>query len=167
MNNNHFNLKIRLILMNFLEFAVWGAYLTAMGRYLGNIGLSTEIAWFYSIQGVVSIFMPALIGMIADRFVPAQRLLGICHLLAGTLLIAAALYQQSTPTWSFGIFFTLYTLSVAFYMPTLALTNSVAYTILTRAGMDTVKDFPPIRVFGTIGFICAMWFVDLAGIQAA
>lgn len=166
MNNNHFNLKIRLILMNFLEFAVWGAYLTAMGRYLGNIGLSTEIAWFYSIQGVVSIFMPALIGMIADRFVPAQRLLGICHLLAGTLLIAAALYQQSTPTWSFGIFFTLYTLSVAFYMPTLALTNSVAYTILTRAGMDTVKDFPPIRVFGTIGFICAMWFVDLAGIQA-
>ena len=92
MNNNHFNLKIRLILMNFLEFAVWGTYLTAMGRYLGNIGLSTEIAWFYSIQGVVSIFMPALIGMIADRFVPAQRLLGICHLLAGTLLIAAALY---------------------------------------------------------------------------
>lgn len=70
------NLKVRLALMNFLEFAVWGAYLTSMGRYLGNIGMSTDIGWFYSMQGIVSIFMPALMGIIADRWIQAQRLLG-------------------------------------------------------------------------------------------
>ena len=71
------NLKIRLIIMNFLEFAVWGSYLTSMGRYLGNIGMSTQIGWFYSMQGIVAIFMPAIIGIIADRWIQAQRLLGL------------------------------------------------------------------------------------------
>lgn len=161
------SLKVRLALMNLLEFAVWGAYLTSMGRYLGNIGLSTDIGWFYSMQGIVSIFMPALIGIIADRWIQAQRLLGICHLLAGLFMIAAAFYCSmggSIP--EFSVLFALYSLSVAFYMPTLALSNSVAYNALTQARMDTVKDFPPIRVFGTIGFICSMWFVDLMGFQA-
>jgi len=161
------NLKVRLALMNFLEFAVWGAYLTSMGRYLGNIGMSSDIGLFYSMQGIVSIFMPALIGIIADRWVPAQRLLGLCHLIAGASIIGAALYGLSAGASSeFSVLFSLYSLSVAFYMPTLALTNSVAYNGLTKAGMDTVKDFPPIRVFGTIGFICSMWFVDLMGFQA-
>ena len=163
---NGSSLKIRLIVMNFLQFAVWGAYLTCMGRYLGNIGLSSEIGWFYSMQGVVSIFMPAIIGIIADRWIPAQRLLGYCHLLAGLFMFGAAWYGYSNgENTQFGQIFTLYALSVAFYMPTLALTNSVAYNALTKAGMDTVKDFPPIRVFGTIGFICTMWFVDLMGFQ--
>ena len=80
------NLKVRLALMNFLEFAVWGAYLTSMGRYLGNIGIGLEIGLFYSMQGVVSIFMPALMGIVADRWIPAQRLLGFCHLLAGVFM---------------------------------------------------------------------------------
>lgn len=152
--------------MNFLEFAVWGSYLTCMGRYLGNLGLSTEIGWFYSMQGIVSIFMPAIIGIIADRWVQAQRLLGICHLLAGVFMILTAWYgYQSAGSFSFAPFFTLYTLSVAFYMPTLALSNSVAYTALTQAEMDTVKEFPPIRVWGTVGFIATMWFVDLMGYQ--
>ncbi|MBQ2495899.1 MAG: MFS transporter, partial [Prevotella sp.] len=160
------NLKVRLALMNFLEFAVWGAYLTCMGRYLGSIGMSTEIGWFYSMQGIVSIFMPAIIGIIADRWVPAQRMLGICHLLAGLFMFATAWYGLTNGTnSSFGVMFSLYAMSVAFYMPTLALTNSVAYNALTQAGMDTVKDFPPIRVFGTIGFICTMWFVDIMGFQ--
>jgi len=160
------NLKIRLALMNFLEFAVWGAYLTSMGRYLGNIGLGENIGWFYSMQGVVSIFMPAIMGIIADRWVQAQRLLGICHLLAGGFMIATAMYGASAGADSeFSVIFSLYGMSVAFYMPTLALTNSVAYNALTSAGMDTVKDFPPIRVFGTIGFILTMWFVDLMGFQ--
>ena len=75
------SLKIRLALMNFLEFAVWGAYLTSMGRYLGNIGIGENIGLFYSMQGIVSIFMPALMGIVADRWIPAQRLLGYCHLL--------------------------------------------------------------------------------------
>lgn len=160
------NLKIRLALMNFLEFAVWGAYLTSMGRYLGNIGLGANIGWFYTMQGIVSIFMPALMGIVADRWVPAQRLLGLCHLVAGVFLIGAAMYGMSAGTdTQFSVIFLLYSLSVAFYMPTLALTNSVAYNALTRAGMDTVKAFPPIRVFGTIGFILTMWFVDLMGFQ--
>ena len=143
--------------MNFLEFAVWGAYLTSMGRYLGNIGIGSEIGWFYSMQGIVSIFMPALMGIVADRWVPAQRLLGFCHLLAGVFMFATAGYGLSIgENANFATIFTLYSLSVAFYMPTLALTNSVAYSALTNAGMDTVKDFPPIRVFGTIGFILTM-----------
>lgn len=148
--------------MNFLEFAAWGAYLTSMGTYLMNIGMASQIGWFYAIQGVVSIFMPALMGIVADRWVPAQRLLGLCHLLAGLLMFGAAYAGLSDNT---SMIFPLYTLSVAFYMPTLALSNSVAYSGLTRAGMDTVKDFPPIRVFGTIGFICMMWLVDLMGYQ--
>lgn len=161
------NLKVRLALMNFLEFAVWGAYLTSMGRYLGNIGMSTDIGWFYSMQGIVSIFMPALMGIIADRWVQAQRLLGFCHLTAGAFMILAALYGiKSGANSEFSILFTLYSLSVAFYMPTLALSNSVAYNALTQVGMDTVKDFPPIRVFGTIGFIISMWLVDLMGFQS-
>ena len=154
------NLKIRLAVMNFLEFAVWGAYLTSMGTYLVNIGMASHIGWFYAVQGVVSIFMPALMGIVADRWIPAQRLLGACHLLAALFMFAAA-WQGEMGAHS--MIFPLYTLSVAFYMPTLALSNSVAYSSMTRVGMDTVKDFPPIRVFGTIGFICMMWFTDLMG----
>ena len=156
------NLKVRLALLNFLEFAVWGAYLTSMGTYLGKIGMASQIGWFYAAQGVVSIFMPALMGIVADRWVPAQRLLGFCHLMAALFMFGAAYMGM---TGNLGMVFWIYTLSVAFYMPTLALTNSVAYNALTLAGMDTVKDFPPIRVFGTVGFICMMWFVDLMGFQ--
>jgi len=162
------SLKIRLIIMNFLQFAVWGAYLTSMSRYLGPAGLGSHIGIFYSVQGIVSIFMPAVMGILADRWVPAQKLLGICHLLAATFMLAAGLYGLNTGTGvSFPVIFTLYTLSVAFYMPTLALSNSVAYTILERGGMDTVKAFPPIRVFGTVGFICTMWLVDVIGYQTS
>lgn len=158
------NLKIRLAIMNFLEFAVWGAYLTSMGRYLGQIGLGANIGWFYSVQGIVSLFMPGLIGIVADRWIPAQRLLSLCHLLSALFMGSTAYYgMQYGADINHSIFFTLYTLSVAFYMPTLALSNSVAFTGLTQAGLDTVKAFPPIRVFGTIGFICTMWIVDLAG----
>lgn len=161
------NLKVRLAAMNFLEFAVWGSYLTCMGIYLTNIGMASNIGAFFAMQGVVSIFMPALMGIVADRLVPAQRLLGYCHLLAGLFMFAAAYYGMSQGSNAeFGILFTLYSFSVAFYMPTLALTNSVAYNALTQAGMDTIKDFPPIRTFGTIGFICSMWFVDIFGFKS-
>lgn len=161
-------IKTRLIFMNFLQFAVWGAYLTSMSRYLGPAGMGAHIGIFYSVQGIVSIFMPALMGIIADRWVPAQKLLGICHSLAAIFMIAAGLYGiNSGDGVSFSILFTLYTLSVAFYMPTLALSNSVAYNVLNQFGFDTVKDFPPIRVFGTIGFIISMWLVDLMGFQTS
>lgn len=160
-------LKIRLALMNFLEFAVWGAYLTSMGTYLVNHGMAQHIGIFYAMQGIVSIFMPAIMGIVADRWIPAQRLLGFCHLIAG-LFMGAMVYYANTAGGdiAFGTLFTLYSISVAFYMPTLALSNSVAYNALTKAGLDTVKDFPAIRVFGTVGFICTMWLVDLMGFQA-
>lgn len=160
-------LQFRLIVMNFLEFAVWGAYLTSMGTYLATHGLAQNIGWFYSIQGIVSLIMPALIGMVADRWIPAQKCLSLCHALAGLFMCAAGTYGLTAGAEvQFGLLFTLYTLSVAFFMPTIALTNSVAFNALVKAGMDTVKDFPPIRVFGTIGFIVTMWIVDLCGFQA-
>lgn len=157
------NLKVRLSLLNFLEFAVWGAYLISMGTYLVTIGMGDQIGLFYAVQGFVSIFMPALMGIVADRWIQAQRLLGFCHLLAGLFMFAAAYSEYAGYKEAM---LPLYTLSVAFYMPTLALCNSVSYNALTKAGMDTVAAFPPIRVFGTIGFICTMWVVDLLGLQA-
>lgn len=160
------NIKFRLIVMNFLQFAIWGAYLTCMGRYLGPHHMGRQIGLFYSIQGIVSIFMPALMGIIADRWIPAQKTLGLCHAISGIAMITAGLYGLSVgDAVQFAPLFTLYTVGVAFYMPTLALSNSVAYNALDQAGLDTVKAFPPIRVFGTIGFIVSMWMVDLLGFQ--
>ena len=162
--------RIRLILMNFLQWAVWGAYLTSMGSYLVTAGLAEKIGLFYAMQGIVSMFMPAIIGIIADKYIPAQRLLGFCHLIAGAAMIAAGYYGLNAGSdVRFGILFPLYSLSVAFYMPTIALSNSVAFRVLGKNGFDTVKDFPPVRVFGTVGFICSMLFVnfmtDGAGVQ--
>lgn len=159
-------IKLRLVVMNFLQYAIWGAYLTSMGSYLVGVGLASHIGIFYAMQGIVSLFMPAVIGIVADRWVPAQRLLGICHLAAACFMGAAGYYAMSTGAGvSFGVLFTLYALSVAFYMPTIALSNSVAYAVLEGAGLDTVKSFPPIRVWGTVGFICSMLICDAAGFQ--
>lgn len=161
------NMKLRLIIANFLEFAVWGAYLTSMGRYLGSHGFGASIGWFYSVQGIVSLIMPALMGIVADRWIPAQKTWSLCHAIAGICMISAGVYAYTAgDAVAFAPLFTLYTLSVAFFMPTIALTNSVAFNALIKAGMDTVKDFPPIRVFGTVGFIITMWCVDLLGLQA-
>ena len=160
------HLKFRLSVMNFLEFAVWGAYLTCMGNYLGAAGLGDKISWFYAIQGIVSLFMPTLMGIVADRYMQPQRVLGLCHLLAGGFMIGcwwmgreAGVGQEITDKATFIL---LYTLSVAFYMPTIALANTTAFTILKENRLDTVKDFPPIRVIGTVGFIVTMWFVNCA-----
>ena len=160
------NLKFRLSLMNFLEFAVWGAYLTCMGNYLGAAGLGDKISWFYAIQGIVSLFMPTLMGIVADKYIQPQRLLGLCHLLSGTFMIGCWWMGKQVGVGNEltdkATFIALYTLSVAFYMPTIALANTTAFTILKNNGMDTVKDFPPIRVIGTVGFIVTMWFVNCA-----
>ena len=156
------NIKARLALMNFLEFAVWGAYLTSMGNYLGKAGMGAEIAWFYAIQGIVSIFMPTIMGIISDKYVQPQRMLGICHLLAGIGMVGLFYLGMTAATPDKATFIAVYTFSVAFYMPTLALSNTTAFTILKGKGFDTVKDFPPIRVLGTVGFIVTMWFVNCA-----
>lgn len=163
---NSKNISLRLIIMNFLEFAVWGAYLTSLGRYLGNIGLGPQIKWFYAMQGIVSIFMPALMGIIADRFIQAQKVLAMCHGFAGLFMIGAGAYCLSAgDAVAFGPLFALYGLSVAFFMPTIALTNSVAYNALEGAGKDPVAAFPPIRVFGTIGFIISMLITNFLKID--
>ena len=161
---NHIVLKSRLTVMNFLEFAVWGAYLTSMGTFLAKNGYGDIIGWFYAVQGIVSLVMPGVMGIVADRWVQAQRLLSLCHVLAGGFLLAAGWYGLQAG-FQVGVLFALYALSVAFYMPTLALSNSVAFNGLTRYGLDIVKDFPPIRVFGTLGFIVMMMTVDLLGYQ--
>ena len=151
------NTKIRLTLMNFLQYAVWGAWLISLGAYLGNTlkfdGL--QIGSFFATMGIASLFMPAVMGIIADRWIPAQRLLGLCHLFAAGFITLAATRTD------YNSLYTLVLLSVMFYMPTIALSNSVAYNALEKAGLDTVTHFPPIRVWGTVGFICAMWVVDL------
>lgn len=161
------NLKTKLSVLNFLEFAVWGAYLTSMGTYLAGKGMASNIGWFYSVQGMVSMFMPALMGIVADRWVQAQRLLSFSHVMAGLFMIAACAYgQMAGDAVQFAPLFSLYTASVAFFMPTIALSYSVAYNALEKGGEDTVKAFPPIRVWGTVGFIVSMWIVDLMGWQA-
>ena len=121
MNNN--TTRIRLIVMLFLEFAVWGAYLTSMGSYLAKIGLGPKIWLFFAMQGIVSIFMPAIIGIIADKYIPAQKTLSICHIVAGACMLGAGLYCAYTPEPQFGPLFTLYSISIAFFMPTIGLSN--------------------------------------------
>lgn len=161
------NIKLRLIILNFLEFAIWGAYLTSMGAYLAKAGMGPNISYFYSTQGFVSLFMPALMGVVADRWISAQKLVSICHFITAIGMLGAGCYGYTAGTEaSFPVLYSLYALSIAFFMPTIALTNSVAYYSLEKAGLDTVKAFPPIRVFGTIGFIITMIAVDLAGLQS-
>lgn len=164
------SVRLRLIIMNFFQWAAWGAYLTSMGSYLVSVGLGSKIGLFYAMQGIVSIFMPAIMGVVADKYISAQKLLGICHGIAGIAMLGAGYYGMTAGAdVSFGALFSLYAISVAFYMPSIALSNSVAFKILEKNDYDTVRDFPPVRVFGTVGFICAMLFVnfmkDGSGIQ--
>ena len=162
------SIKTRLIVMNVLQWAVWGSYLTSMANYLISVGLGDQIYLFFALQGIVSIFMPTIMGIIADKFIPAQRLLGLCHGIAALGMLGAGYYgwaQSAGDPVSFPILFGLYAIGTAFYMPTIALSNSVAFSLLERNGYDTVKDFPPIRVFGTVGFILAMLFVNFASIE--
>lgn len=163
-------IKPRLIGMSFLQFAVWGAYLISMGTYLFSVGMGDKIGYFYAMQGVVALFMPALMGIVADRWIPAQKLLAGCHLLSALFKAGMAYVVMSTvnsPADEYPTLILLYALSVAFFMPTLALSNSVSYTALESVKLDPIRSFPPIRVFGTIGFICSMIATDLLGFQAS
>lgn len=153
-------MKGRLSLLYFLQFAVWGCYLTSLGQFLGVSGLGKDIAWFYAAIGLVSIVTPALMGFLADRFVRPARLLSLCHLAAGVVMTGAWVYTLQHPHLEFGIFYPLYLLFLAFYMPTMALSNTTAFGIIKRGGKETVDLFPSIRIWGTVGFIGAMWMVN-------
>ncbi|HET8810292.1 MAG TPA: nucleoside permease [Flavobacteriaceae bacterium] len=149
-------IKTRLTIMNFLEFFIWGSWLISMGSYMGvTLGFSgLQIGAVYATMGIASLFMPGLLGIVADRWVNAERILGICHLVG-----AAAMFFAATTT-DYSTLYFLMLLNALVYMPTIALNNSVSYHLLEKKGFDIVKDFPPIRVWGTIGFIAAMWLVD-------
>jgi NHS family xanthosine MFS transporter len=153
------NIKYRLIVMNFLQFFVWGSWLISLGGYMIDTLKFTggQVASVYGTMGIASLFMPGLLGIVADRWINAERVLGACHIIGACLLLwASTLTDYST-------LYVAMLLNAMFYMPTIALNNAVSYIVLEKKGRDVVKDFPPIRTFGTIGFICAMWMVDLAG----
>lgn len=158
-------IKARLALMCALEFAVWGAYLTSMSNYLGSAGMGYLIAWFFAIQGLVCLLMPALLGVVADRYMSPHRLLSLCQMVAALAMGCCWWMGYNAPMPSPLWFTVAYTVSSAFFMPTVALSNSLIFKLLRRKGEDTVSSFPRIRIFGTIGFIAAMLFVNCAGIE--
>lgn len=152
-------IKNRLIIMNFLQFFMWGSWLISIGVYLGGTLHFTgaQIGAVFSTLGIASLFMPALLGIIADKWINAERVLGMSHLIGACLLFIASTVKDPV------FFFWIMLLNSMFYMPTIALNSTVSYIILEKNGFNIVKDFPPIRVWGTIGFIAAMWIVDLFG----
>lgn len=157
------NIKNRLTLMSFLQFFVWGAWLITVGNYwFGTKQWSgAEFGAIFSTLGLSSIIMPALIGIMADRWVSAEKLYGILHILGGLAL--CYIPQVDNPVTFYWVIFG----AMLCYMPTISLSNSVAYTILKNNDYDVVKVFPPIRVWGTIGFIAAMWLTNLSGNKAS
>jgi len=157
------SIKIRLTLMSFLQFFVWGAWLITVGNYCFETKHWSfdEFGAIFSTLGISSIFMPALTGIIADKWMNAERLYGILHILGGLLLCCIPFV--TTPTSFFWVIFA----AMICYMPTISLSNSIAYTILKTHNFDVIKVFPPIRVWGTIGFIAAMWTTNLSGSKAS
>lgn len=157
------SIKIRLIFMNFLQFFIWGAWMITIANYWFGTKQwqSEDFGIIFSTMGIASIFMPTLCGIIADRWINTERLYGILHILGGLTFISLPFVNDPST------FFWVILLAMIFYMPTLALSNSVAYSVLTKKNLDTVKHFPPIRVWGTIGFIAAMWLTNLTGNKAS
>lgn len=151
------SIKIRLTIMNFLQFFIWGAWLTSLGVYLGNSleFTGSQIASVFATMGIAAVIMPTVIGIIADKWINAERLLCILHIGGGLILFLLS------ETIVFEQFFWLMLLYNCMYMSTLGLSNSLAYNTLKSNGLDVIKSFPPIRVWGTVGFIGAMWLVDI------
>lgn len=156
-------IKFRLTLMSFLQFFVWGAWLLTIANYWFGTKHwdNTQFGLVFGTMGFASIFMPTLTGIIADRWINAERLYGVMHILYACVLFY--LPQVQDPTTFIYVMFA----AMCFYMPTISLSNSVSYTVLKQYGGDVVKDFPPIRVWGTIGFIAAMWATNLTGSKAS
>lgn len=153
------NLKLRLTIMSFLQFFVWGAWLITIATYFfsHNMGTGTQFGDIFSTLALSSLFMPALAGIIADKWVNAEKLYGVLHILYGAILFYVPQVHDANT-----LYYVIFGAMIC-YMPTISLSNSIAYTILKNNNYDVVKDFPPIRVWGTIGFIAAMWVTNLTG----
>src|SRR5579859_3208125 len=151
------SIRFRLTVMNFLEFFVWGAWLISLGGYMFNVlhFNGVQVGSIYGTMGIASIFTPALFGIVADRWLNAERVLGLCHFIGAVMLLWASTLHD------YGTFYIAMLLNSFFFMPTIALNNTVSYIILERKNFNIIRDFPPIRVWGTVGFVCAMWLVDL------
>lgn len=155
------SLKFRLVVMNFLQFFVWGSWLITIGAYwFQNREWSAgEFGVIFSTMGIASLFMPSLMGIVADKWIRAERLYGILHLLGAAMLFTLPLTNSPRA------FFWVMLVNMCFYMPTIALAITVSYNALKQEGADIVSAYPPIRVWGTVGFIAAMWMVSLSGFE--
>lgn len=160
------NIKFRLTLMSFLQFFVWGAWLITIATYFFSSDLSKiqnpgeKFGAIFSTLALASLFMPAITGIIADKWMDAEKLYGILHILYGLVLFYVPFVHDADT-----LYYVIFGAMIC-YMPTISLSNSIAYTILKRDGFDVVKVFPPIRVWGTVGFIAAMWTTNLTGSKA-
>ncbi|MEO5945171.1 MAG: nucleoside permease [Chitinophagaceae bacterium] len=155
------NLKLRLIVMNFLQFFIWGSWLLTIGAYwFQNKGWSgSEFGIIFSTMGISALVMPSLTGILADKIINAERLFSILHILGAVMLFC--LPQVGDPS----TFFWVMLVNMIFYMPTISLSITIAYTSLKNADLNIIKVYPPIRVWGTVGFIAAMWMVSLLGLE--
>lgn len=156
------SIKLRLTILNFLQFFVWGAWLITIGTYwfVAKQWTGAQFGAIFSTLALSSIFMPAITGIIADKWMNAERLYGLLHIFYGIILFY--LPKVDNPDTFYYVVFA----AMIFYMPTISLSNSISYTILKNNNYDVIKDYPPIRVWGTIGFIVAMWITNLSGSKA-
>ena len=157
------SLKLRLTVMNFLQFFIWGAWLLTIGAYWFQTKQwsGTSFGAIFSTMGISALFMPALMGVVADKWINAEKLYGVLHL--GGAAMLAYVPQVDDPH----IMFWVMLLTMVCYMPTIALAITVAYNALKREGMDVVRDYPPIRVWGTVGFIAALWTTSLLKLETS
>ena len=155
------NLKLRLTVMNFLQFFVWGSWLLTIGAYWFQTRnwSGTDFGAIFSTMGIASLFMPAIAGIIADRWISAEKLYGVFHIMGAIILFIVPTINN--PDLMFWVFL----VNMIFYMPTIALSITVSYSSMKSKGLDIVKDYPPIRVWGTIGFIVALWVISLSGLE--
>lgn len=151
------HIKFRLIVMNFLQFFVWGSWLITIGAYWFQTKQwsGTEFGAIFSTMGIASLFMPSIAGIIADKWVNAEKLYAWFHLAGAAILFTIPLINDP-----FTMFWVML-INMMFYMPTISLSIAVAYSSLKKNGEDVVTDYPPIRVWGTVGFIVALWVVSL------
>ncbi|ENA0612092.1 MFS transporter [Enterobacter bugandensis] len=155
------NITARLKMMSFMQYFIWGSWLVTLGAYMINTlhFTGSDVGMVYSSKGLAAIVMPALVGIIADKWLRADRAYMICHLVCAAALCYAA--QVNEP----GLMFWVMLVNAMAFMPTIALSNTISYSCLAQAGLDTVSHFPRIRVYGTLGFIVAMWAISLMGAE--